>query len=216
MEAPKDRTWTWETENYSVQNDTIWPGRGCHILAQYDDEAVVVYQAFKKEIADYAVEHQRFHGCKAYNESRMTWIKSNFMWMMFRCGWAEKSNQEAVLAIWLKRDVFDSYLANCRTKGSVRDFKGTVRLQWDPDHLPNGDPHHGRRAVQLGLKNVPGFASGRDILQIKDVTAFVREQAKHVQKKGYDKEQLLAAKERVYKPLTKEALQVFDQDGGAK
>ena len=26
-----------------------------------------------------------------------------------------------------------------------------MRLQWDPDHLPNGDAHPYRRAIQLGL-----------------------------------------------------------------
>jgi hypothetical protein len=32
-----------------------------------------------------------------------------------------------------------------------------VRLQWDPDHLPNGHPHSKRRAIQLGLKVRPAL-----------------------------------------------------------
>lgn len=39
------------------------------ILAQYDDEYIVVYQAFNSEIANYAVENQKFEGCEAYNET---------------------------------------------------------------------------------------------------------------------------------------------------
>jgi hypothetical protein len=31
-----------------VQSKEIWPGRGQHILAQYDDDSVLVYQAFNK------------------------------------------------------------------------------------------------------------------------------------------------------------------------
>ena len=30
--------------------------------------------------------------------------------------------------------------------------KSDVRLQWDPDHLPNGESYK-RRAIQLGLRN---------------------------------------------------------------
>jgi hypothetical protein len=48
------------------------------------DEAILVYQAFKPEIGKYAVEHQRFTGCPGYSSTRMTWIKPNFLWMMFR------------------------------------------------------------------------------------------------------------------------------------
>lgn len=53
---------------------------------------------------------------------------------------------------------------------------GTVRLQWDPDHNPDGSRHERRTAVQLGLRDVPTFASGEDILRIDDVTPFVVQQ----------------------------------------
>jgi hypothetical protein len=35
-----------------------WPQEGRHIMAMYNEETVVVYQAFNSSIADYAVEHQ--------------------------------------------------------------------------------------------------------------------------------------------------------------
>lgn len=54
----------WKVQSYVEQRDKEWPKRGRHILAQYDDDSVVVYQAFRPEIADYAVEHQRYnHVC---------------------------------------------------------------------------------------------------------------------------------------------------------
>jgi hypothetical protein len=47
----------WLSEPYGEQ-EKIWPQEGKHILAQYDDETIVVYQAFNHKIADYAVKHQ--------------------------------------------------------------------------------------------------------------------------------------------------------------
>tara|TARA_R110002050_G_scaffold74855_2_gene160620 strand:- start:343 stop:1047 length:705 start_codon:yes stop_codon:yes gene_type:complete len=196
----------WESQSYREQDREIWPGRGNHILAQYDEDSVVVYQAFRPEIAEYAVAHQRFTGCPVYGEERMTWIKPNFMWMMFRSNWARKPNQERILAIWLHRDAFDQYLANAKRRGSTREFKGTVRLQWDPDHVPTGERHAYRRAVQLGIKGVPTFADGTDIVCIQDITEFVREQAKLLKKKTYH-ESLLSARERVYIPNCKQAVE---------
>ena len=48
-----------KTEPYKLQVQQHWPQRGRHILAQYDEERIIVYQAFCPEIADYAVANQR-------------------------------------------------------------------------------------------------------------------------------------------------------------
>lgn len=37
-----------------------WPRGGRHILAQFDDESVVVYQAYRPEIGRYAAAHGAF------------------------------------------------------------------------------------------------------------------------------------------------------------
>ena len=50
----------WKTEHYFSQKKKFWPKTGKHILAQYDDETVVVYQAYKPSIAEYAVKNQRW------------------------------------------------------------------------------------------------------------------------------------------------------------
>eukprot|EP00892_Ulva_mutabilis_P001788 jgi/Ulvmu1/1160/UM107_0034.1 len=202
---------SWASEYYLLQSSSIWPGRGNHILAQFNEEAVVVYQAYKPEIARYAAEHQRFEGCPQFKTTRMTWIKPNFLWMMFRSRWASKPGQERVLAIWLRRCSFDRYLANARTSGSVRGFGGTVRLQWDPDHLPTwkGDRHPHCKAVlkaaQLGLTGVTTFMNGEDVLQIDDITDFVEQQrplpadAITTAPDSWHRK-LLVARERVYRP----------------
>jgi hypothetical protein len=116
------------TEGYDVQARDIWPGHGKHILAQFDEDSIVVYQAYKREIAEYAAANGKFEGAPGFNMTRMTWIKPNFLWMMFRSQWASRPNQDHVLAIWLRKSAFESYLENARTKGSVRGFTGAIAL----------------------------------------------------------------------------------------
>ena len=50
----------WRVQLYAEQKDALWPPTGRHILAQYDDDSIVVYQAFCPEIAEYAVTNQRY------------------------------------------------------------------------------------------------------------------------------------------------------------
>jgi uncharacterized protein DUF4291 len=57
-----------------------WPASGWHILAQYDDRTVMVYQAYRPEIGRFAARDGYFGG--AFSLSRMNWIKPYFLWMM--------------------------------------------------------------------------------------------------------------------------------------
>ena len=50
-----------------------------------------------------------------FSYSRMSWIKTNFLWMMYRCGWATKRNQERVLAIRITRQGFEEILSKALT-----------------------------------------------------------------------------------------------------
>ena len=83
----------------------------------------MVYQAFCPQIAAFAVKNGKFGG-PGYSFQRMTWIKTNFMWMMYRSGWAGKRDQERILAIRLSLEGFDTILANAR-RGTRRD-KGQI------------------------------------------------------------------------------------------
>jgi hypothetical protein len=74
-------------EPYSEQVK-VWPNEGRHILAQYDDATVIVYQAYRPSIGRHAVEHGAFGG--DFSHARMSWIKPNFLWMMYRSGWGAK------------------------------------------------------------------------------------------------------------------------------
>jgi hypothetical protein len=163
------------------------PQEGNHILAQQTEETLIVYQAYRPGIADYAVSHQQFGGSH-YSFNRMSWIKPNFLWMMYRCGWAQKENQERVLAIELRKTHFDEILSRAvhtsfkkevyeRKEDWAADLKKSeVRVQWDPDHDPKGGKLE-RRALQLGLKGeaLQQFATDW-IVAIEDITPFVLEQ----------------------------------------
>lgn len=50
----------WKTQLYQEQEGKTWPPEGNHILAQYDDHSVIVYQAYSSQIASYAWEHQQY------------------------------------------------------------------------------------------------------------------------------------------------------------
>ena len=105
---------------YLEQKRDNWPKTGHHILANFDQKTIVVYQAFCPEIAEYAVKHGHFGGPK-YSVTRMTWIKTNFLWMMYRAGWATKPNQTRILALHLTREGFDEILRSAKEGKAIKD-----------------------------------------------------------------------------------------------
>ena len=84
------------TEPYLVQNP-LWPKTGRVLLAQTDSESVIVYQAYQPTTGHFAAKYGYFGN--GFSMSRMTWIKPNFLWMMYRSGWGTKEGQEVTLAI---------------------------------------------------------------------------------------------------------------------
>jgi hypothetical protein len=194
------------TRLYKEQAAT-WPASGRHILAHHYADSVYVYQAYRPSIAKYAIEHQKFGG-PDFSYSRMSWVKPNFLWMMYRCDWASKPGQEAVLAVRLRRSFFDELLAAAVASSfeasglASRDEwrraveASDVRLQWDADHDPLGKPLQ-RRAIQLGLRGRALARYGHEeALSIEDVTSFVKEQA---QRLPNELDALLVPEESVYR-----------------
>lgn len=192
------------TESY-LEQVRRWPTSGRHILAQYDADTVVVYQAYRPTIGRYAAEHGHFGG--EFSLDRMSWIKPNFLWMMYRCGWGTKENQEVTLAVWLRRPAFDAILREAvhstfipEVYGSEAEWKqalarSAVRLQWDPDHNPAGTKLD-RRAIQLGLRGEVLAGYARDwVVRIEDVSDFVTRQRPHARPPYQD---LISPREEVY------------------
>jgi Domain of unknown function (DUF4291) len=201
----------------------LWPQSGRHIMAQFDDDSIYVYQAYRPSIAKFAVEHQRFGG--DFSFSRMSWIKPNFLWMMYRAGWASKEGQEHILAVRLRRRFFDELLRQVvpstfdpvrfasREAWQASVASSDVRLQWDPDHDPSGKPVQ-RRAVQLGLRGDALRRYGeKELISVDDITAFVVEQRDHL---GDCFRQLITPEERVYIPQDQAAIDAVGIDHNEK
>ncbi len=195
------------TESYPEQVEA-WPKNGRHIMAQFDEETIVVYQAYRSDIGRFAAEHGNFGGDFQY--SRMSWVKPNFLWMMYRSGWGTKENQEVTLGLRIRREFFDSLLAAAVPSSWDREQFATeadwsravdrsmVRLQWDPDHHPSGAKLE-RRAIQLGLRGEILEAFGkRELLEVIDLSDFVSAQRLQLATSG--ETGIITPRERVYRP----------------
>jgi hypothetical protein len=195
-----------------------WPASGRHILASHDADNIVVYQAYRPEIGRHAAQNQRFGG--EFSFGRMSWIKPNFLWMMYRSGWGTKEGQEVTLAITIPRSLFDEILAiavpSAFDASQYRDhdnWKGAlasseVRLQWDPDHSPDGSPLQ-RRAVQLGLRGeILRRYAEREVIRIEDISDFVAEQCEFQR----DPATLTVPRETIYRPQREDAVENIGLD----
>lgn len=144
----------------------------------------------------------------------MSWIKTNFLWMMYRSGWGTKPGQEITLGVKLKRAFFESVLESVVPSAyessrfdSIADWKSilaasNVRLQWDPDHGPSGEKRK-RRAIQIGLRGTTLSQYGTQaILEVIDMSQFVSEQRKAATG-GY--ENLIIPTERTFVPFSEDA-----------
>jgi hypothetical protein len=201
----------WGTELYSEQVK-MWPKEGRHILAQYDDDTIIVYQAYRPSIGQFAAKNGVLGAGFGY--SRMSWIKPNFLWMMYRSGWGTKDGQEVTLALRLRRQFFDELLAQAvpslwdptqyvNEEDWTREVRRScVRMQWDPDHHPSGAKLE-RRAIQLGLRGKVLKAFGRrELVEVIDLTEFVAEQRARLSSGGVST--IVTPRERVYRPTNPE------------
>jgi hypothetical protein len=191
-----------------IEQRARWPKEGKHILAQYDDASVIVYQAYRPSIGHHAAEHGRFGG-PDFSFARMSWVKPNFLWMMYRSGWGTKEGQEVTLALRLRRGFFESLLAAAVPSSFDPERHASheawqqavassdVRLQWDPDHAPGGAALP-RRAIQLGLRgDALAKMAESELLEVIDVSAFVEAQRANAQDQN---PQLLTPLEHVFVP----------------
>ena len=155
------------------------------IRAFYTDTTITVYQAYSSQIAEPALQAQKF--VPPFQMSRMTWIKPSFLWMMYRSGWGTKDGQERILAIDITRSGFQWCLENAclshfesaihASESAWQQAKeqSPVRVQWDPERsiqLARLDS----RSIQIGLSG-PAVAKyiGDWIFHIRDVTSLARE-----------------------------------------
>lgn len=209
-------------ESY-LRQKASWPSRGRYIMAQYDDDTIWVYQAYRPEIGHFAAEHGYFGG--AFSYSRMSWIKPNFLWMMYRSAWGTKSGQEVILAVRLQREFFERVLeaavhSSYRPSGYDSPTawkqavgKSQVRLQWDPDHSPTGGKLE-CRAIQLGLRGDFLAEYGREAVEILDMSDRVAEQRRNAVRERY--EALRTPAEAIYAPASDEVCQRLELESSSE
>jgi len=177
------------------------------IRALYTNDTIRVYQAYNAIIAREAVEKGTFGN--NFKMNRMTWIKPSFLWMMYRCDWGTKENQEYVLAIDIKREAFDYIVENAvlstykESLGiSLKEWKelikhSTIRCQWDPERDIYGNPLN-YHSIQLGLRGAAVYQFVNEwIVQIIDISEYVKD-LREQKNAGKDIQQLLP-QEKVYK-----------------
>jgi hypothetical protein len=74
-----------------------------------------------------------------------------------------------------------------------------VRMQWDPDHAPDGSKLE-RRAIQLGLRGAALKAmAGDELLEVIDVSPFITEQRRFIHSAAHYAE-LQTPVETVFEP----------------
>jgi hypothetical protein len=197
------------TEPY-LEQVARWPNAGRHILANADASSIVVYQAYRPAIAAYVLDHGVFGGPE-FSFSRMSWIKPNFLWMMYRSAWATSPGQESVLGLRLSRRFFEQILGSAvpsnhagesgdrREQWQNKLAASEVRLQWDPDHDPTGERLE-RRAIQLGLRGdaLRAYATS-ELKEVIDMTPLIAKQRPHVRRESWHL--LHTPIEHVYQPV---------------
>ncbi|MFK0292083.1 DUF4291 domain-containing protein [Streptomyces sp. NPDC090442] len=156
----------------------------CRIRALHTADTVTVYQAYAPALGRPAARDGRFPA--AWKRDRMTWVKPSFLWMMYRCGWATKADQETVLAVEIAREGFDRALRDAclshhdparhpdRAAWQRALRTSPARVQWDPErdlHL-RPLPH---RSLQLGLSGALSRAYADEwLVAVRDVTPLAR------------------------------------------
>ncbi|AKA69713.1 DUF4291 domain-containing protein [Clostridium scatologenes] len=186
------------------------------IYASYTENSIRVYQAYNDKIAEECLKLGTFG--KSFKLERMTWIKPSFLWMMYRCGWGKKENQERVLAIDISRNGFEEMLWNVvlstynqKVYKSHENWKfqlktSNVRCQWDPERDIYGNKLD-RRSIQIGVQGEMVYKYiNKWILNIEDMTDKVSKWSKDIRDKKLDFKELPVENEYYVDNLIKEKL----------
>lgn len=178
------------------------------IRADYDAQTIVVYQAYAAAIALPALKEQRFVPPFSFN--RMTWIKPSFLWLMERSNWGQKSGQEFILGVRIKRSGWEEALSLAvlthpepSIHGSADAWRAQfdqalVHVQWDPERSIRGAtlPYD---SIQVGLsRHIIRRSVDKWVVAIQDFTPLVKKIHGLVKSGDADKAKKLLPRERVY------------------
>lgn len=183
------------------------------IRADYDSETIVMYQAYRKEIALAALNANRF--VPPFSVQRMTWIKPSYLWLMERSNWGKKSDQEYILAVRITRKGFEEALRLAvltsfkkqvyRNEQEWRQLfeKAIVVVQWDPERSLRGKTLD-YASIQIGLsRHIIQKYVEEWTVQIQDYTPLTRKLEAWKREGKWDQIQKQIPPEKVY-PLPSE------------
>lgn len=187
------------------------------IYANFDEEGVYVYQAFKPSIVKMAVDLGTFG--KGFGLERITWIKPSFAWILRRSEYASKHRMESIAKIKISHENWleilrQSIETHWNEDVYEKEFDWQVALknsdvihQWDPERGLDGRRLE-RQAIQVGIRgNVIKKYVSDYILSVEDVTPLAKEIGRLSKLK--QEISVIVPEERVY-PISKE---LFDKLG---
>ena len=131
------------------------------VYADYDEQGVYVYQAFKPETVEIAVEKGTFG--KGFGFDRTSWIKPSFGWVLRRTKYGTKNRMQGIAKIKITHDAFLEILNqsieshwNKNVFPNEDDWmlalkKSEVIHQWDPERDLIGKRLN-RQAIQIGIR----------------------------------------------------------------
>jgi len=140
----------------------------------------------------------------------MTWIKPSFLWLMHRSNWGQKSGQERVLAVRIKRTGWEKALSLAVPTSFVpgtfaspdewaEQFAAAhVHLQWDPERSLRGAglPYY---SIQVGLsRHIIRTYVEEWVVAIEDYTSRVRKIYDFLQSGQAERAKRQLPPERVY------------------
>ena len=182
------------------------------IRADYDQNSLIVYQAYSAAIAKPALANGRF--VAPFSLNRMTWIKPSFLWLMHRSNWAQKSGQEYILAVRIKRDAWEKALSLGVLTGYEAEIHASyqqweqqfaaakVHIQWDAERSIRG-ADLGINSIQVGISRFLIEEYVQDwIIALSDYTPLVHKIHGFLKAGELDKAKKLLPRERRPYPVT--------------
>jgi hypothetical protein len=140
----------------------------------------------------------------------MTWIKPSFLWLMHRSNWGQRSGQERVLAVRIKRSGWEKALSLAVLTSfapgvfaSPADWTeqfadAQVHVQWDPERSLRGTglPYS---SIQIGLsRHIIREYTDEWVVGIEDYTPRVRKIYDLLQSGQADRARRQLPPERLY------------------
>ncbi len=177
------------------------------IYADFDEEGIYVYQAFKPKIVKVAVELGTFG--KGFGLDRITWIKPSFCWLLRRSNYGTKNRMQAIAKIKLSHQAFREILNQSvethwnkdvfleEDDWSKKLHNSDVIHQWDPERDLVGK-RLDRQAIQIGIRGavIKKYVSDY-IIGVEDVSDLAHEIGRITKSRGTNFPQIPMEKEYV-------------------